>query len=131
MRRSTCACGTTSGKADKRCRTRYRGRDSRGRLPGKRHICEPPAEVETRAAIGHWEIDTIKGDSQGTHSALTVVERTTGYLQMGKLVHHCAAEATARTVEIIERQPEGSKTITADKRHGVPQPQARRGRHGR
>jgi IS30 family transposase len=101
-------------QADKRCRKRYRGRDSRGRLPGKRHISERPAEVETRATIGHWEIDTIKGDSQGTHSALTVVERKTGYLQMGKLAHHCAADATARTVEIIKRQPERFKTITAD-----------------
>jgi len=101
-------------QADKRCRRRYRGRDSRGRLPGKRHICERPAKVETRATVGHWEIDTIEGDSQGTHSALPVVERTTGYLQMGKLERHCAAEATARTVGIIKRQPERSKTITAD-----------------
>ncbi len=101
-------------QANKRCRKRYRSHDSRGRLPGKRHISERPAEVETRATIGHWEIDTIKGDSQGTHSALTVVERRTGYLQMGKLARHCAADATARTVEIIERQPECFKTITAD-----------------
>lgn len=101
-------------QANKRCRKRYRSHDSRGRLPGKRHISERPAEVETRATVGHWEIDTIKGDSQGTHSALTVVERKTGYLQMGKLARHCAADATARTVEIIERQPERFKTITAD-----------------
>jgi IS30 family transposase len=101
-------------QANKGCRKRYRGRDSRGRLPGKRHISERPAEVETRATVGHWEIDTIKGDSQGTHSALTVVERKTGYLQMGKLARHCAADATARTIEIIERQPERFKTITAD-----------------
>ena len=101
-------------QADKKCRKRYRSRDSRGRLPGKRHISERPAEVETRATIGHWEIDTIKGDSQGTHSALTVVERKTGYLQMGKLARHRAADATAKTVEIIERQPHRFKTITAD-----------------
>jgi len=69
-------------QADKRCRRRYRGRDSRGRLPGKRHISERPAEVEGRADVGHREIDTIKGDSQGTHSALAVVERTTGSWRM-------------------------------------------------
>jgi hypothetical protein len=28
---------------------------------------------------------------------------------MGKLARHCAADATARTVEIIERQPERFK----------------------
>lgn len=101
-------------QANKRCRKRYRSHDSRGRLPGKRHISERPTEVEGRQTAGHWEIDTIKGDSQGTHSALTVVERKTGYLQMGKLHRHCAADATAKTVEIIERQPERFKTITAD-----------------
>jgi len=101
-------------QATKKCRKRYRSRDSRGRLPGKRHISERPAEIETRASVGHWEIDTIKGDSQATHSALTVVERKTGYLQIGKLHRHRAADATAKTIEIIERQPHRFETITAD-----------------
>lgn len=101
-------------QATKKCRKRYRSRDSRGRLPGKRHISERPADVETRATVGHWEIDTIKGDSQATHSALTVVERKTGCLQMGKLCRHRAADASAKTIEIIGRQPHRFKTITAD-----------------
>lgn len=54
------------------------------------------------------------GDDHGRHSALTVVERATGFLQMGKLVRHCAADATARTVELIDRQRDSFKTITAD-----------------
>jgi transposase, IS30 family len=54
------------------------------------------------------------GDDHGRHSALTVVERKTGYLQMGKLVRHRAADAAARTIELIERQPGCFKTITAD-----------------
>ena len=101
-------------QATKKRRKRYRSYDSRGRLPGKRHISERPPEVETRETIGHWEIDTIMGDDHGRHSALTMVERKTGYLQMGKLVRHCSADAAARTVELIERQPERFKTITAD-----------------
>jgi len=101
-------------QAAKKRRKRYRSHDSRGRLPGKRHISERPAEVEAREMIGHWEIDSIMGDDHGRHSALTVVERKTGYLQMGKLVRHCAADAAARTVELIKRQPERFKTITAD-----------------
>jgi IS30 family transposase len=101
-------------QAAKKRRKRYRSHDSRGRLPGKRHISERPPEVEAREIIGHWEIDSIMGDDHGRHSALTVVERKTGYLQMGKLVRHGAADAAARTVELIERQPERFKTITAD-----------------
>jgi IS30 family transposase len=101
-------------QATKKRRKRYRSYDSRGRLPGKRHISERPTEVEDRQTTGHWEIDTIMGDDHGRHSALTVVERKTGYLQIGKLVRHCAADATARTIELIDRQPERFKTITAD-----------------
>lgn len=101
-------------QATKKRRKRYRSHDSRGRLAGKRHISERPPEVETRQVEGHWEIDSIMGDDHGRHSALTIVERKTGFLQMGKLVRHCAADAAARTIEIIDRQPSRFKTITAD-----------------
>ena len=101
-------------QATKKRRKRYRSYDSRGRLAGKRHISERPAEVESRQVQGHWEIDSIMGNDHGRHSALTVVERKTGYLQMGKLERHCAAEASARTIELIEREPGRHLTITAD-----------------
>jgi IS30 family transposase len=101
-------------QATKKRRKRYRSYDSRGRLAGKRHISERPAEVESRQVAGHWEIDSIMGDDHGRHSALTVVERKTGYLQMGKLVRHCATDATLRAIELIKRQPDRFKTITAD-----------------
>jgi IS30 family transposase len=101
-------------QSSKKRRKRYRAYDSRGRLAGKRHISERPPEVETRQVTGHWEIDSIMGDDHGRHSALTVVERKTGYLQMGKLIRHCAADASARTIELIERQRDSFKTITAD-----------------
>jgi len=101
-------------QANKKRRKRNGSHDSRGRLAGKRHISERPPEVEGRLIPGHWEIDTIMGDDHGRHSALTVVERKTGFLQMGKLHRHCAADATARTIELIDRQPERFKTITAD-----------------
>ena len=101
-------------QATKKRRKRRGSYDSRGKVAGKRHISERPAEVEGRQVPGHWEIDTIMGDSHGTHSVLTLVERTTGYLQMGKLERHCAAAATAATIELIERQRDLFKTITAD-----------------
>ena len=101
-------------QASKKRRKRYRSYDSRGRLAGKRHISERPSEVEERHVPGHWEIDTIMGDDHGRHSALTIVERKTGYLQMGKLVRHCSADAATKTIELIGRRPEMFKTITAD-----------------
>ena len=95
-------------------RKRYRSRDWRGRLAGKRHISERPPEVEERNEVGHWEIDTVMGNEHGRNSVVTMVERTTGYLVMGKLARHCAADAVARCVELIERHSGEVATITAD-----------------
>jgi transposase, IS30 family len=101
-------------QSNKKRRKRRGQYDSRGRLAGKRHISERPPEVEDRLVTGHWEGDTILGDSHGTHSALTMVERVTGYLLIGKLERHCAADAAARTIELIERQRDRFLTITTD-----------------
>lgn len=101
-------------QAAKQRRKRYRSHDSRGRLPGKRHISERPAEVEGRKVVGHWEIDTIKGDSQATHSAVTLVERATGFTVIGKLERHTASACTIRCIELIDRHADRVSTITAD-----------------
>ena len=101
-------------QAGKQRRKRYGARDSRGRLAGKRHISERPAEVEARSVVGHWEIDTVKGDDQARHSVVTLVERKTGYLEVGKLVRHNAAEATRRTTQLIARHGGRVRTVTAD-----------------
>ena len=101
-------------QATKQRRKRYGAYDSRGRLPGKRHISERPAAVESRVELGHWEIDTVKGDDQARHSVVTMVERVTGYLEIGKLTRHTAAEATRRTIELIGRHAERVRTVTAD-----------------
>lgn len=101
-------------QASKKRRKRYGAYDSRGRLAGKRHISERPPEVEGRAKVGHWEIDTVMGNEHGRNSVLTLVERATGYTVMGKLERHCVADAVARCVELIARKPERFATITAD-----------------
>jgi IS30 family transposase len=101
-------------QSSKKRRKGYRNPDSRGRPAGKRHISERPAAVEERREIGHWEIDTIKGDSQAVHSVVTMVERATGYTLMGKIARHCAADATACLIELIESQAGRVLTITSD-----------------
>jgi IS30 family transposase len=101
-------------QAAKKRRKRYRSHDSRGKVAGKRHISERPPEAESRGVVGHWEGDTVKGDSQGAHTVLTMVERATGYTLMGKLERHCAADATARMTELVLRQKGRVKTVTLD-----------------
>jgi IS30 family transposase len=92
---------------------RYRSYDSRGRLPGKRAITERPASVETRRQLGHWEIDTMLGD--GSHDCLmSLVERKTGYVVLGKLPARTTAALNRRTIALIRTQPRRVRTITAD-----------------
>ena len=72
--------------ARRQCRKRYGRYDSRGRLAGKRMIGQRPAAVERRERSGHWEIDTVMGEEprQSSDSILTLVERKTGYVMIGK-----------------------------------------------
>src|SRR4030065_2682 len=62
--------------ARKQRRKRYRSYDSRGRLPGKRHISERPAAATRRSRRGHWEIDTVIG-AGSRHCIVTLVEGKT------------------------------------------------------
>ena len=102
--------------ARKQCRKRYGRHDSRGRLAGKRMIGERPASIEKRLRIGHWEIDTVLGQSLGESSdcILTLVERKTGYVLIGKLAARTAAEASRATIKLLKRHPGRCQTITSD-----------------
>jgi IS30 family transposase len=99
--------------AQKRRRKRYGRYDSRGRLAGKRSIAERPAIVAARTEPGHWEIDTVQGASD-RHCVLSLVERTTGYLVLGKLRAKSTAQVTRRTTQLIARERPPVRTITAD-----------------
>jgi IS30 family transposase len=99
--------------ASKQRRKRYGRYDSRGRLAGKRHLSERPACVERRQAVGHWEIDTVMGTGND-HCIVTLVERATGYLLIGKLAARTLEDAARRTIELVRKHPAKFQTITAD-----------------
>jgi IS30 family transposase len=99
--------------ATKKRRKRYGRYDSRGRLAGKRAIAEQPRVVERRQAVGHWEIDTVMGQGND-HCVVTLVERATGYVLIGKLRSRNAAELTRRAIALIRKSPGTCQTITAD-----------------
>jgi IS30 family transposase len=99
--------------ARKKRRKRHNSYDSRGRLAGKRHISERPAEVERRRSIGHWEVDTVVGGGVKDCVA-TVVERTTGYSFIGKLSDRSKLGMSKRLRMLIRRAPSQFKTMTSD-----------------
>jgi IS30 family transposase len=97
----------------KRRRKRYGAYDSRGRLAGKRMISERPAEVEAREVVGHWEADTVMG--AGTKDCvLTLVERKTGLMLVGKLADRTADGLSRRAAGLIKRHRARFETVTAD-----------------
>ena len=101
-------------RANKRIRKRYGAYDSRGRLAGKRHISTRPAGATNRSRFGHWEVDTVLGDSQAGACLVTLVERKVGYVVIGKLLRRTAANLNARLEALVRRDPGAVRTITAD-----------------
>jgi len=100
--------------ARKQCRKRYGAYDSRGRLAGKRPITARPAAAEARTQVGHWEGDTVLGAGQAGPCVLTLVERKTGYLALGRLPRRTGAAVNHRAHRLIRAQPHPVRTITVD-----------------
>jgi len=92
-------------------RKRYRSRDSRGVLPGKRHISERPLKAENRLEWGHFEIDLVHGYS-GRSCILTLVDRKTRFTIIEKLKNKTTEEVNAHLIPLVKRY--GIKTITSD-----------------
>lgn len=94
-------------------RKRYRSHDSRGVLPGKRHISQRPISAHRRSRRGHWEGDTVMG-SDMRHCVLTLVERRTGFVIIMKLKARNKREVRRALLRAIARHPTMFKTITFD-----------------
>jgi transposase, IS30 family len=99
--------------AQKQNRKRYGSYERRGRLAGKRPLATRPDIVAARSRVGDWEIDTIAG--AGTKDCvLSLVERKTGYLLLGKLRNRTAATIRRRAIQLLQAQRRRVWTITAD-----------------
>lgn len=99
-------------KGRKQRRKRYGAYDSRGRLAGKRPLADRPDGATNRSRIGHWEIDTVMGKNRAC--ILTLVDRKTGYVMIGKLSARTMQQTNRRLRKLAERHPEKFRTITAD-----------------
>jgi IS30 family transposase len=99
--------------AQKQRRKGYGHYDSRGRLAGKRHISERPASADGRCELGHWEIDTVMG-AGSKDCILSLVERKTGLLIIGKLPNRTAEAVSVRAIKIMRDHRGPFRTITAD-----------------
>lgn len=94
-------------------RKRYNSKDSRGVLPGKRHISERDEAIESRLQFGHWEGDTVIGQDKH-HCILTLLERKTGYAIIKKLSARTAAQVTQAISLALTEQRGRFHTLTLD-----------------
>ena len=100
-------------QSGKQRRKRYKRADWRGKLAGKRAIGERPAVVEARCELGHWEIDTVMGGT-GRSCIVTLVERKSGYVLIGKLEDRTVASLNRRVIWLMGRTLGKFSTITSD-----------------
>ena len=101
----------------KKRRKRYGSYDSRGKLAGKLAISERPPGAENRSRVGHFEGDTVMGSSKDRHCLLTLVDRKTGFVLIGKLENRTVEETNRKAIELIQRARRRVRTITVD--HGT------------
>jgi transposase, IS30 family len=99
-------------KRRRRC-PRQDGR-GRGRIPNQRMIDTRPAEVETRASVGHWEGDLINGAHE-TGNLVTLVERNTRFSLIGRTDSKEADEVTLAICASFKTMPQESRlSLTLD-----------------
>lgn len=100
-------------RSPKKYRKRYGQKDDRGQIAGKVSLEARPPEVETRAELGHWEIDTVIGKNHDG-AIVTIVERRSRFTVIGALVGKHAEPCAEKTIEILAPFAEKVKSITAD-----------------
>jgi transposase, IS30 family len=85
------------GRTSRRPRSRLPARGNRSWIGPDDRIQARPAEAADRAVPGHWEGDLIIGGKDGLSSALiTLVERTTRFLLIGRITEHDSGTVTDR-----------------------------------
>lgn len=108
--------GTLHGHLRLRCRKkrkRYRSKDSRGVLAGKTMIQDRPPYINDRSIPGHWEIDTMMGTGS-KDCIVTIVERQTRYLWIGKLQARTVCCLNEAVIAFIQSTDMPVLSITAD-----------------
>ena len=99
--------------ASKQRRKRHGSNESRGRLAGKRSIAERPPGAENRSRVGHLEGDTVMG-SGDKHCILTLVDRKTGFVMIGKLAARTVEATNQRTISLLRKAARRTHTLTLD-----------------
>jgi IS30 family transposase len=100
-------------KKGKKYRKRGSLRDNRGLIEGRVDISQRPVIVEDKKRLGDLELDLVIGqDHKG--ALLTINDRVTGVLFMGKIDSKDASQVEAKIIELLQDWKPLLKTITSD-----------------
>ena len=90
------------------------GLEKRGRLQGKPMIESRPEHVEERQKTGHYEGDAVHGASWERTCVVTVVERATGLLLMGRSPDKTVKSVNKVLVRLLQQSPLSVRTLALD-----------------
>lgn len=97
----------------KRYRKRGHSKDSRGILVGRVDIDHRPPIVDKKVRLGDLEIDLVIGKNH-KQALLTINDRVSGILIMGKVLSKQAVEIEVKTKELLDDWKPLIHTITSD-----------------
>lgn len=97
----------------KRYKKRGHLKDCRGLIVGRVDINQRPSIVEKKERIGDLEIDLVIG-KEHKGALLTINDRATGVLKMGKVESKEAEAIERKTIELLENWKPFLHTITSD-----------------
>ncbi len=95
-------------------RKRYgTGVSRQGQIPNRRSIKLRDPAIESRAQIGHWEVDTIIGANH-KHAIVSLVERRSGFVLLKKVNSKSAKDVEQAVCAMLKPYLARVKTITSD-----------------
>jgi len=97
----------------KRYRKRSHSKDNRGLITNRIDISKRPEIVNKKERIGDLEIDLVIGKNH-RGALLTINDRATGMLFMGKIDSKEAKAVETKTIELLEQWKPFLHTITSD-----------------
>ncbi len=95
-------------------RKRHYGLEKRGRLQGKPTIEARPSSVEARQELGHYEGDTVHGANWEKTCVVTLVERATGLVLVGKSRDKTVRSVNKVLIRLLDESPLPVRTLTLD-----------------
>ena len=98
--------------APKKRRKRYGPYTTNSHIAGTRPIADRPPGAHNRSRVGHLEGDTVLGTDK--HCIVTLVDRKTGYVMIGKLKARTVAELNRVATEIIQNADRRVRSVTVD-----------------